>query len=36
MDMSFAHPFARIVVAYDASPPADAALARCCVGSTPI
>jgi len=27
-DMSFAHPFARIVVAYDASPPADAALAR--------
>jgi nucleotide-binding universal stress UspA family protein len=26
--MSFAHPFGRIVVAYDASPPADAALAR--------
>jgi hypothetical protein len=26
--MSFAHPLARIVVAYDASPSADAALAR--------
>jgi nucleotide-binding universal stress UspA family protein len=26
--MSFEHPFARIVVAYDGSPPADAALAR--------
>jgi nucleotide-binding universal stress UspA family protein len=26
--MSFAHPLARTVVAYDGSPPADAALAR--------